>query len=72
MLYVYDLSIEPCRRDDLESIGYILVYFLNGSLPWQGLYGNTKGEKYRVIMEKKRDTSIEVLCNGLPGTGHLC
>ena len=50
----------------MESIGYILVYFLRGELPWQGTKAQTKHEKYQLIMEKKMSTTTELLCNGLP------
>jgi serine/threonine protein kinase len=58
------LGIEQSRRDDLESIGYVLVFFLKGSLPWQGLKGNI--DKYNKIMEKKLQIPTEILCYGLP------
>src|SRR6266436_7743674 len=47
------LGVEQARRDDLESLAYLLMYFLHGALPWQGLKAATKKQKYNHIMEKK-------------------
>merc|ERR1719248_248649 len=60
------LGIEQSRRDDLEAIGYVIMYFLRGTLPWQGMKALTKEEKYHKIMEKKMSTPVEVLCRGYP------
>ena len=60
------LGIEQSRRDDIEGIGYICVYFLKGILPWQGLKARTTKEKYEKIKEKKISTSLDNLCHGLP------
>lgn len=60
------LGIEQGRRDDLEGLGYVLMYFNLGSLPWQGLKAVTKKEKYEKIMEKKISTPVEVLCANVP------
>ena len=60
------LGIEQSRRDDLESIAYVLIYFLKGSLPWQGLKASTPQKKYRLIYEKKQDVTIAQLCLGCP------
>lgn len=59
-------GLEQSRRDDLEAIGYVLLYFLRGSLPWQGLPVKTKEDRYKKIMEKKQSTSPEELCAGFP------
>ncbi|CAB3378895.1 Hypothetical predicted protein [Cloeon dipterum] len=60
------LGIEQSRRDDLESLGYVLMYFNRGSLPWQGLKAATKRQKYERISEKKMGTPIEELTRGYP------
>ena len=51
----------------MEALGYILIYFLKGCLPWQGLISRTKEQKYKLISEKKLSTTVEELCKGLPG-----
>ena len=57
---------EQGRRDDLESIGYIIMYFIRGSLPWQGLKINNKEDRYKKICDKKKSTSARELCAGYP------
>ena len=57
---------EQGRRDDLESIGYIIMYFVRGSLPWQGLKVNKKEDRYKKICDKKKATSAKELCSGYP------
>uniref|UniRef100_A0A6B2L6I2 non-specific serine/threonine protein kinase n=1 Tax=Arcella intermedia TaxID=1963864 RepID=A0A6B2L6I2_9EUKA len=58
-------KIEQTRRDDLESLGYVLIYFLKGSLPWQNQ--NVDRNKRRVIIgELKKKTSIAEITCGLP------
>ena len=61
------LGREQSRRDDLEALGHVFMYFLRGGLPWQGLKAATNKQKYEKIGEKKQTTAIKDLCDGFPG-----
>ncbi|KAL7710658.1 casein kinase I [Lotmaria passim] len=60
------LGIEQSRRDDVEGIAYLLIYFIKGTLPWQGLKAANKDQKYGLIAQVKMCTPIETLCKGIP------
>ena len=59
-------GLTQSRRDDLEAVGYVLMYFLRGKLPWQGLRVKNKEDRYHKIMEIKKETSPSLLCHGYP------
>jgi serine/threonine protein kinase len=59
-------GIQQTRHDDLESLAYIFIYFLHGSLPWQHFEFSSKQDRNRNIMQMKHHTSIAELCSGLP------
>lgn len=65
------LGREQSRRDDLEALGHVFLYFLRGGLPWQGLKAATNKQKYEKIGEKKQTTAIKDLCDGYPGTSFV-
>ena len=57
---------EYSRRDDLESIGYLIIYFMKGKLPWQNISGNSIEDKYLNLIKIKENISLENLCKSLP------
>lgn len=52
------LGHEQGRKDDLESLGYLLLYFMRGKLPWQGIQIKSKTEKYAEIGRLKKETKL--------------
>jgi serine/threonine protein kinase len=60
------MGFEPSRRDELESIGYMLVYLSKGVLPWQGIKKQRGYNHIEKIGEKKMCINLDVLCDGLP------
>ena len=64
-------GIEQGRRDDMEALSYVLIYFLRGCLPWQGLRVNKKEDRYKKILEKKKMVNSKELCIGLPNQFYL-
>ena len=59
-------GFEQSQRDDLESVGYVLVYLLKGKLPWQGIKIKNKIQKIKSILVNKIETCSTDLCSGLP------
>ena len=59
-------GLEHSRRDDLEALGYVLIYFIKGHLPWQGITSKDKVDRYRKLLKKKIEVSPKELCEGLP------
>lgn len=62
------IGIEPTRRDELESIGYMLVYFIKGLLPWQGIKRQKNADHLKMIGDKKMCVSLDTLCDGVPAS----
>jgi serine/threonine protein kinase len=59
-------GVEQSRRDDVEGLGYILVYFFCGSLPWQGVHAQSKQEKYAMIGAIKGTSTPELMSSTMP------
>ncbi|EDV57497.1 casein kinase I [Drosophila erecta] len=63
---------EQSRRDDMESVGYVLMYLLRGRLPWQDLVAKSREQKHEMITEMKLSTSLMSLCAGYPSEFYNC
>jgi len=61
------LGCEQSRRDDLEAIIYMSLYFMKGNLPWMGLKVKDKRDMNKQMLDLKQNTPLEILCEGLPG-----
>ena len=59
-------EMEQSRRDDLEAVSYVIMYFIRGNLPWQGLKLKSNEDRYQKILEKKKEISTEELCSEYP------
>ena len=60
------LGVEQSRRDDIESVGYMMIYLMKGHLPWQGQVNSNPKKKYDTIKKLKLETKLTDLCEGLP------
>lgn len=60
------MGYEQSRRDDLESLGYSLIYLINKQLPWMGLKAQNGKEKHALIGQKKKNIVFETLCSDIP------
>lgn len=54
------------RKDDLESLAYVIIYLSKGTLPWANITSDNKDELYNLITKVKFETTVENLCSGLP------
>ena len=59
-------GVEQSRRDDIESLGYMMIYLMKGNLPWQGMVNSNPKKKYDKIKKLKIEVKLQDLCSGLP------
>ena len=57
---------EQSRKDDLESVAYMIIFFMKGDLPWEHIKSNNEINKYYKIYMMKKNLPVQQLCKGLP------
>ena len=57
---------EQSRRDDLESLGYMMIYFYTGSLPWSDINGFNMAHTFDEVRRVKVSISMQELCKDCP------
>jgi serine/threonine protein kinase len=60
------LGLTQSRRDDLESLAYVIVYLVKGRLPWQGIAVHPGQVHHDEVLMLKQATTAKTLCKGLP------
>ena len=65
------LGIRETRRDDMEALGYVLIYLLKGHMPWSNIKAESNEDKYVKIAQMKIQMDLRVLTEGLPEEFYL-
>ena len=60
------MGVELSRRDDLQSLAYMLIYFIKGNLPWDNIDIKNSEKKMEKILEMKLNIDEKILTEGLP------
>lgn len=64
--HVSHRAIAPSRRDDLEALGFVFLFFLNGKLPWDDIKARDKRTRNDMMLRLKHETTVPELCEGAP------
>ena len=59
-------GVEQSRRDDLESLSYLILYFFLGALPWQGLKITSQKQRFKEIAKMKKNMNLKNICKDCP------
>ena len=60
------LGLTLLQHNALESLMYVIVYLVKGSLPWQGIIVKPGQIHEDKVLRVKQATMVKTLCKGLP------